>query len=157
MKYNVGDKVLYEGDLELLFNPYHKAKYRNGLIHVVTEADEDYFTIFKPSSGYETAIKEGLSCSANAYTLFRQETGETLDSARKERLLHLLHDTEDIMQRIREIGEQGFKEKDDFFTEQINRAKTQKEHAKETYESDMKINLRLVGVTVDDLSKGEPQ
>ena len=39
MKYNVGDKVVNDGRLCFLFNPYHKETHRKGLIQTVTEAN----------------------------------------------------------------------------------------------------------------------
>jgi hypothetical protein len=145
LKYQVGDKVLLEKDLDLLFNPYWKDKYRKSLLKTVTEADDKYFSIYKPNR-YNSAIEEGLSCGANEYMIFYQESGNTRNWASRERLLHLVHDHEEIVKRIKSIGNKTFEEKDLGIKNDIKRLQESLQRNLEMYQKDMEINLALVNV-----------
>ena len=145
MKYQVGDKVLSERDLELLFNPYWKNDYRRSLLKTVTEANDQYFSIYKPSR-YDSAIKEGLSCGVNEYMIFYQKSGNTKNWASKERLLHLEHDHEEIINRIKQIGDKAFKGKDTRIKNGIKQLQESLQRNIDTYQSDMEINLALVSI-----------
>lgn len=145
MKYNVGDKVIEESDIDLLFNPYWKDDYRKSLIKIVTEANEKYFSIYKPSGDrYKTAIEEGLSCGANQYMIFYQESGRTVNWASKTKLLHLEKDKELIVKMIEELGEKTFKENDKRLKDKIIYYKTERERLNKQYQEDLEINLKLI-------------
>ena len=145
MKYQVGDKVLSERDLDLLFNPYWKDKYRKSLLKTVTEANDKYFSIYKPSR-YDSAIEEGLSCGANEYMIFYQESGNTKNWASRERLLHLIHDHDEIVNRITNIGNKAFEEKDISIKNQISLSQNALQRNIDIHQSDMQINLALVSI-----------
>lgn len=145
MKYQVGDKVLSERDLELLFNPYWKDKYRESLLKTVTEANDKYFSIYKPSR-YDSAIKEGLSCGANEYMIFYQESGNTKNWASKERLLHLVHDHQEIVNKIANIGNKTFEEKDTRIKNEIKQLQESLQRNIETYKNDIEVNLALISI-----------
>jgi len=145
LKYQVGDKVLSERDLDLLFNPYWKDKYRKSLLKTVTEANDKYFSIYKPSR-YDSAIEEGLSCGANEYMIFYQESGNTKNWASRERLLHLIHDHDEIVNRITNIGNKAFEEKDISIKNQISLSQNALQRNIDIHQSDMQINLALVSI-----------
>lgn len=145
MKYKAGDKVLSERDLDLLFNPYWKDKYRKSLLKTVTEANDKYFSIYKPSR-YNSAIEEGLSCGANEYMIFYQESGNTRNWASKERLLHLVNDHDEIVNKIKSIGNKAFEEKDIRIKNEIKQLQESLQRNIETYQNDMEVNLALIDV-----------
>lgn len=100
MKYNVGDKVIERDNLYLLFNPYWDKENRH--FSTVTEANETYFSIYKPSC-YESAIEEGLSCGANEYMVFYQSTGRTKNWASSTTLFHMEKDRDLILEIVNKL------------------------------------------------------
>jgi len=78
MKYNIGDKVVRKSNLTMLFNPYHKAEKRRGLIHTITEATETLFTIYTDNGIYKSALENARSFGINQYIAYRQESGGCL-------------------------------------------------------------------------------
>lgn len=144
MKFNVGDKVLEKNHLELLFNPYHKKRYRESLIKTVTEANEDYFSIHKPSSGYETAIEQGFSAGMNEHMIYRQSSGNCFSWSSKTRLFHLLEDKEEITSIIKTIGEENFNKDEEFILDQIELLKNDLTNKRKTFEGDLLVNLGII-------------
>lgn len=144
MRYKVGDKVLNEQDLIFLFNPYHKEEYRKYLISTVTEANDEYFTIYKPSRGFTSAIEEGKSAGINEYMVFKQSNGKTICWASQTRILHLVNDKNYIVNKIKRIGRNSFLEDEDFLLKKIESTKLILQNKKEQYESDLIKNLSLI-------------
>jgi hypothetical protein len=146
MKYNVGDKVLDKSDLEFLFNPFWKEKYRKNLLKTVTEADDKYFTIYKPNRDrYNSAIEEGLSCGANEYMVFYQSSGRTRNWASNTTLLHAEKDKDFIINFIKELGEKTFIKNDTSLENEIKRRERDRVELKETYGKDLIENLKIFG------------
>lgn len=148
MKYRVGDKVLFEGDLDFLFNDFHKERYRKGLIRTVTEANDKLFSIYKPEGRYKTAIEQGLAAGINRYMLFRQEDGRTLNWPGRERLLHLEKDHDYIVKKIKDIGFKDFIKSEQMYLSQINTAKNMLRIKKEEYNADLEKNLQIINVAL---------
>lgn len=144
MKYNIGDKVIKEKDLDFLFNPYWKDNYRKGLIRVVTEANEKEFTIYNNKGYYESILKNGHSCGMNNYLIFFQSSGRQYSYPSPDVLLHLEKDKEYIKNKIKEIGEKTFKEDDERYKNNIAMYEKYRTKNKETYIKDLEYNLNLV-------------
>jgi len=78
--------------------------------------------------------------------IFYQETGYTKNWAGKERLLHLTHDHDIIVSKIKEIGNKEFKEKDTRIKNQIEQLQESLKRNIESYQNNMEVNLALINV-----------
>jgi hypothetical protein len=144
MKYNTGDKVISEEDLDFLFNPFWKEKYRKSLIRTVTEANENEFTIYNDKGRYNSTLENGHSCGMNSYLIFFQSSGKQNNYPCPIKLLHLKEDRSYIIEKINEIGEKYFNEENKHIEEQIKYYVNLKEKSREVYEKDLKTNLELI-------------
>ena len=138
MKYNVGDKVVDQDNLKFFFNPFWSNEKR--YCEVVTEANEKYFSIYKPSS-YNSALEEGLSCGANEYMVFYQETGKTKNWASSKTLLHMVKDKEEILSIIKSCGENYIQTEKESYDRDVQFAKMKLDRANKFYEESNYKNL----------------
>lgn len=144
MRYKVGDRVIEGDKINLLFNPYHKKDARERCIHEVLEANDRYFSIYKPSNGCTSAIKEGLSCGANEYMIFHQDTGYSKNWAGRTRYLHLKHDKELIRGMIVDIGKMQYNEEHKRISDEIEYRKNLLDQIWSRYIEDLNTNLSLI-------------
>jgi len=133
--------VVDRDNLDFFFNPFWSNEKR--CYSIVTEANEKYFSIYKPSR-YGSAIEEGLSCGANEYMVFYQETGKTKNWASSTILLHVEKDKDKILEIIKNTGNATILKE----TESIKRERDYLESKlaiiQRRYEENMKLSLEFV-------------
>ena len=144
--YKVGDKVVDEGELKFLFNPYWKDSKRKNLIQTVTEANEELFTVYDNKGYYDTTLQNALSCGANEFLAFYQGSGSSRSWCSKKRLLHLEQDKERIREIVSKNGKtQHYKEMDSYSRE-IDGLIAEKRKKRVEYQNELKINSELLGI-----------
>lgn len=144
MKYNVGDKVVRDRDLQFLFNPYHKHEYRKHVIHTITEADENWFTFYTDKGRYNSVIEHSGSAACNEYLAYRQDSGKCRDWCDKSRMLHLEKDKEEIRQILEPIGREQYEKKAERCKKQIEYYEYLLIYETETYKADIRANNELL-------------
>lgn len=146
MKYNVGDLVVFKGDLELLFNPFYKDETRRHMVKKVTEADEKFFTIYNEKGIEKSVLKNAFSCGMYEYMAFMQSTGMCYSWTDRNKLLHLEKDKDEICSIVMNVGRSQF-EKDIYrYENEIESAKSRIERAKEVYALDVDSNCKLLDI-----------
>lgn len=147
MKYNVGDKVIKQSDIELFFNSFWKERHRESAIAVVTEANEQEFTIYRDKGQFDSVLENGHCCGAHEYMVFHQGSGRCFSWASNERYFHLEKDKTEIEKIIRTIGEEKHKKDMDSIERQLVSLREEKKRKEQTYKDDLIINLALIGVS----------
>lgn len=150
-KFKVGDKVINKTDLDFLFNPYHKESYRKKLIQTVTEANDKFFSIYKPTGRYTSVIKQALTAGANNFMIFNQSDGTCFCWASRGKMLHVSKDKEYIVSRIQSIGMAKLKEEKANIQSNIvslqirlDTLQTSLANTEKAFINDMSINLNLL-------------
>jgi len=144
MKYNIGDKVVKEDQLEYLYNPYWKKDKRASLIKTVTEATENLFTIYNDKGYCNSTIENGMSCGANNYLIYHQESGKCYNWCSSDRLLHLDKDKDYIRHIIETIGVNQLNKDVSRMEAEIKSKKYWIAKYKEEYDKDLRINRELL-------------
>lgn len=144
MKFNIGDKVIKEDDLDFLFNPYWKDKYRKSLIQTVTEANDKVFAIYNEKGRYNSTIENGYSCGMNNYLIYFQLSGYQDSWPHPTKLLHLEKDKEYIINKVENIGKETYEKDNQNVERQIAYYKAEKKRINEIYLKDLEDNLNLI-------------